>query len=450
MADTESYIQCDQCGDKITEEDERVVFALARGFHLCSDCAQKIVLDHRETIEKHRRANAIKKGKKMTPGAIKRYLDQYVIGQEQAKVILSNAVYNHYKKVRYYQQHKDDKDVVELDKSSILMCGRTGTGKTHILKTIARFLNVPFVIEDMTGFSASGFVGRDVDQIIQDLVFAATGKDMTERVQKAEMGIVYLDEFDKLSRKGESPSISRDVGGEAVQQALLKIIEGTMVDVSVTKGQRLTPATQTVKVNTENILFICGGSFEGIEHIILKRLHKGTSGMGFGAELLKDNEKKQDIFLQVKNEDFKKFGMIPEILGRLPIICPLEEMTKENLCDILTKPKNALIKQYNELFKMEDSELIVTQSALEKIAEEAIKRKTGARALRSIVEETLGITMFDLPEHPEDKTVTIDVDEKGDFLIRRESYGNNIKQESSAVSNTVNNPFKKKKVDAKT
>ena len=450
MADTESYIQCDQCGDKITEEDERVVFALARGFHLCSDCAQKIVLDHRETIEKHRRANAIKKGKKMTPGAIKRYLDQYVIGQEQAKVILSNAVYNHYKKVRYYQQHKDDKDAVELEKSNIILCGFTGTGKSYLIKTIAKFLNVPIVIETATSLSQVGYVGRDPEQIIQSLVMAATGKDMTERVQKAEMGIVYIDEFDKLSRKGESASLSRDVSGEGVQQALLKIIEGATVDVPVIQGQRITPATQTVKVNTENILFICGGSFEGIEHIILKRLHKGTSGMGFGAELLKDNEKKQDIFLQVKNEDFKKFGIIPEILGRLPIVCPLEEMTKENLCDILTKPKNALIKQYNELFKMEDSELVVTQLALEKIAEEAIKRKTGARALRSIVEETLGTTMFDLPEHPEDKTVTIDVDEKGDFLIRRESYGNNIKQESSDSSGAVNNPFKRKKVYAKT
>lgn len=306
--------------------------------------------------------------------------------------------------------------------------------KTYLLKNIARFLNVPFVIEDANNFSASGFVGKDIDQIIQDLVMAADGNDITEKVQRAEMGIVYIDEFDKLSRKGESPSITKDVNGEAVQQALLKLIEGGIVDVSVTRGVRITPTTQTVKVNTDNILFICGGSFEGIEKIILKRLHQGHSGMGFGANLAKVDEKKDNIFLQAKIEDFKKFGMIPEILGRLPIICPLEELTVDQLKQILTVPKNALVKQYNELFKMEDSSLVVTDIALEKIAKLAIERKTGARALRSIIEETLGTTMFDLPEHPEDKEVIIDV-EDDKLIIRRQSYGNVIKK--------MKNPFTK-------
>ena len=262
---------------------------------------------------------------------------------------------------------------------------------------------------------------------------SANGNDITEKVQRAEMGIVYIDEFDKLSRKGESPSITKDVNGEAVQQALLKLIEGSVVDVSVTRGVRITPTTQTVKVNTENILFICGGSFEGIEKIILKRLHQGHSGMGFGANLAKVDEKKDNIFLQAKVEDFKKFGMIPEILGRLPVICPLEELTIQQLVQVLTVPKNALVKQYNELFRMENSSLVVTDAALEKIAKLAIERKTGARALRSIMEETLGTTMFNLPEHPEDKEVIIDL-EDDKLIIRRKSLGN---------LKTKINPFKK-------
>lgn len=414
---------CDQCGEEITKDDDRILFALNRGFHLCSSCAQELVLNYREAIEKHKQENTIKRGKKLTPLAIKKFLDQYVIGQDKAKVILSLAVYNHYKRIRYAQQHKKDKDYVEIQKSCILISGPTGSSKTYMLQNIARFLNVPFVITDANSYSASGFVGMDVDQMVQSLVMAANGKDLTEKVQRAEMGIIYIDEFDKLSRKGESPSISKDVGGESVQQALLKLIEGSNVDVSVTRGQRITPTTQTVKVNTENILFICGGSFEGIEKIILKRLHQGHSGMGFGANLAKNDEKKSNIMLQVKNEDFKKFGIIPEILGRLPVVCPFEELTVQQLKDILTKPKNALVKQYNELLKMEGSSLVVTDAALEKIANLAIERKTGARALRSIMEETLGTTMFDLPEHPEDKEIVVDL-EGDDLIIRRNSLGN--------------------------
>lgn len=418
MVTKDKTLHCDQCNEEIPQDDDRVVFALNKGFHLCSRCAQELVLNYRDAIERHKRENSIKKNKRLTPAAIKAFLDKYVIGQDNAKVILSLAVYNHYKRIKYLQQHKDDKDIVELEKSNILMLGRSGSGKTYLLKTIAKFLNVPIVIEDSNNFSASGFVGKDVDQIVQDLVLSANGKDITEKVQRAELGIVYIDEFDKLSRKGESPSITKDVNGEAVQQALLKLIEGSIIDVSVTRGTRITPTTQTVKVNTENILFICGGSFEGIEKIILKRLHQGHSGLGFGASLSKLDENKTDIFLSAKTEDFKKFGMIPEILGRLPIICPLEELTVDHLVKILTVPKNALVKQYQELFKMEGSNLVVTDKALSKIAKEAITRKTGARALRSIMEDILGTTMFDLPDHP---SSTITIDTKDDIFVVEKS-----------------------------
>lgn len=269
----------------------------------------------------------------------------------------------------------------------------------------------------------SHVVGRDVEDIIASLVDNATGKDLTEKVQRAEIGIVYIDEFDKLSRKGESPSLSRDVSGEGVQQALLKIIEGCTVSVPINRGQRIAPTTQTVKVNTENILFICGGSFEGIEKIILKRLHKSKSTMGFGAAIPKLDEEKDNTILSVKNEDFKKYGIIPEILGRLPVICPLEDLTKNHLIKILTVPKNALTKQYNELFKVDGASLTVTPAALDKIADLALERKTGARALRSILEEALGTTMFDLPDHPEDKIVILDIKDN-DFVVRRKSAGN--------------------------
>lgn len=418
MATKDKTLHCDQCKEEISQDDDRVVFALNKGFHLCSRCAQELVLNYRDAIERHKRENSIKKNKRLTPAAIKAFLDKYVIGQDNAKMILSNAVYNHYKTIKYKQKNKDNKDAVEIDKSHILLCGSTGSGKSYLIKTIAKFLSVPYTIETATSLSQTGFVGRDVESIIQSLVENATGKDITERVQRAEVGIVYIDEFDKLSRKGESPSIGRDVSGEGVQQGLLKIIEGSIVEVPITRGQRITPTTQTVKVNTENILFICGGSFEGIEKIILKRLHQGHSGLGFGASLSKLDENKTDIFLQVKTEDFKKFGMIPEILGRLPIICPLEELTVDHLVKILTVPKNALVKQYQELFKMEGSNLVVTDKALSKIAKEAINRKTGARALRSIMEDILGTTMFDLPDHP---SSTITIDTKDDIFVVEKS-----------------------------
>lgn len=394
MSDKDRYILCDQCGDHITDDDERVVFALAKGFHLCSRCAEELILNYRDVIDRSRVKAKLKKGGRITPAKIKAFLDEWVISQEEAKRILSLAVYNHYKKLKWKREHKD-KDL-ELDSSHILLIGSTGVGKSHLVKTIAKFLSVPITIETATSLSQVGFVGRDPESVIQSLVEAAPGSTIAEKIKAAEMGIVYIDEFDKLSRKGESPSITRDVSGEGVQQALLKIIEGSTVEIPAEHGQRIGTSTKTVKVNTENILFICGGSFEGIEEIIEKRLQKGKSFLGFGAD--ERQEDRTDILKQVKVEDLKKYGLLPEILGRLPIICPLSDLREEDLVRILTEPKSALIKQYQALLGMDGCKLSVTEEALKEISRRAIKRGTGARSLRSIMEETLGTTMFDQPE----------------------------------------------------
>lgn len=389
--------KCDQCGREIREDSSTIIFALARGFHLCSDCLQELHLNYRGEIE---RANTAKLagGDKLTPAAIVKYLDQYVIGQDHAKRVLAGAVYNHYTRVRYKQKYKTEiarGERPDLDKGNILLCGRTGVGKSMLLKTISRLLRVPFVIETSNSFSSSGFVGRDIDQIPGDLVAKATGKTMEERVKKAEVGIVYLDEFDKLRRSGESANIGRDVGGEAVQQALLTLIEGAEVDIPAIQGQRITPATQTIKFNTENVLFVCGGSFEGIDKIINKRLRVGSSQLGFGAQL-KDAEP-DNIYQQVTTEDFRKFGMIPEVLGRLPIICPLDEITRSDLIKILSEPRNSLVKQFKAMFREEGVELEFSARSLELIADKALELKTGARGLRGIVEGILGDVLFDAP-----------------------------------------------------